>query len=159
MTVAIPRGAVVDNLQSITIGALSRRTGVPVSAIRFYEERGLLVSSRSEGNQRRFRRSDIRRLSVITIAVKLGLSLAEVEAAMARLPTDRSPTYGEWQRLALDLRARIDGKIQLLNRARSRLDGCIGCGCLSLDRCRLTNRDDCAGAAGPGPRFVLDAVA
>ncbi|MDE2410472.1 MAG: redox-sensitive transcriptional activator SoxR [Sphingomonadales bacterium] len=143
---------------TISIGMLARRTGVAVSAIRFYEERGLLAAERTDGNQRRFRRADIRRLSVITIATRLGLDLGEIGEALATLPIDRVPGYGDWQRVSRTLRSKIDSRIQLLNRARSRLDDCIGCGCLSLDRCRLSNREDRAGLAGCGPRFVLDAA-
>jgi len=152
-------GRNVDYSETIAIGALSKRTGVATSAIRFYEARGLLTAQRSDGNQRRFLRSDIRRVSMIAIAQRLGLSLPEIDRAMASLPLDRAPTFSEWQRVGRELRAHIDVRVQWLSRARARLDECIGCGCLSLDRCRISNRDDGAGAAGSGPRFVLDEVA
>jgi MerR family redox-sensitive transcriptional activator SoxR len=146
----------VDKNDQIPIGMLARRTGLAVSAIRFYESKGLLTSLRTAGNQRRFLRSDIRRLSFILIAQRLGLGLVEIEQALAKLPQGRTPTLTDWQRVSRSLRGELDARIKLLTRTRSKLDECIGCGCLSLDRCRLTNKEDRAGAAGPGPRFVLD---
>jgi len=140
----------------LPIGELARRTGLAVSAIRFYEDKGLVQSLRTSGNQRRFLRSDIRRLSFILIAQKLGLGLAEIEVELSKLPMGRTPTVNDWQKISRSLRKEIDARIQLLNRTRSKLDECIGCGCLSLQRCQLYNRDDRAGAAGPGPRYVLD---
>jgi MerR family transcriptional regulator, redox-sensitive transcriptional activator SoxR len=145
----------VDRNDAISIGTLAKRTGLAVSAIRFYESKGLLTSLRSAGNQRRFLRSDIRRLSFVLIAQRLGLGLLEIEQAMATLPRGRTPTVADWQRISRSLRGELDARINLLTRTRAKLDECIGCGCLSLDRCRLTNKDDRAGAAGPGPRFVL----
>lgn len=146
----------MDKNDLLPIGELARRTGLAVSAIRFYEDKGLVRSLRTNGNQRRFLRSDIRRLSFVLIAQKLGLGLSEIEAELSTLPLGRTPTYGDWQRLSRSMRKQMDDKIKLLNRTRAKLDECIGCGCLSLDRCRLYNRDDRAGAAGPGPRYVLD---
>lgn len=140
----------------ITIGQLSKRTGVAVSAIRFYEEKGLLHSLRTSGNQRRFLRGDIRRVSFILIAQRLGLALSEIEEQLTSLPQERNPTLGDWQRISRQMREQIDEKILLLNRTRSQLDQCIGCGCLSLDKCRLYNKDDKLGLKGPGPRAVLD---
>jgi MerR family redox-sensitive transcriptional activator SoxR len=146
----------MDRNDLLPIGDLARRTGLAVSAIRFYEEKGLVQSLRTSGNQRRFLRSDIRRLSFILIAQKLGLGLAEIEVELSKLPMGRTPTVNDWQTISRSLRKEIDARIQLLNRTRSKLDECIGCGCLSLQRCALYNRDDRAGAAGPGPRYVLD---
>ncbi len=140
----------------ITIGQLSKRTGVAVSAIRFYEEKGLLHSLRTSGNQRRFLRGDIRRVSFILIAQRLGLALSEIEEQLTSLPQERNPTLGDWQRISRQMREQIDEKILLLNRTRSQLHQCIGCGCLSLDKCRLYNKDDKLGLKGPGPRAVLD---
>src|SRR5215207_2115430 len=140
----------------VSIGTLAKRTGVAVSAIRYYEERKLLTSLRTEGNQRRFLRSDIRRISFILIAQKLGLGLAEIEAELATLPQGRTPTLTDWQRISRSMRNQLDAKIQLLTRTKQKLDQCIGCGCLSLQRCQLYNRDDRAAAAGTGPRYVLD---
>jgi MerR family transcriptional regulator, redox-sensitive transcriptional activator SoxR len=146
----------MDKDDLVSIGTLAQRTGLAVSAIRFYEARGLLSSLRTAGNQRRFLRSDIRRLSFILIAQKLGLGLAEIEAELASLPQGRTPTLADWQRISGSLRSQLDAKIELLTRTKQKLDQCIGCGCLSLARCQLYNRDDRAALAGPGPRFVLD---
>jgi MerR family transcriptional regulator, redox-sensitive transcriptional activator SoxR len=139
----------------LTIGELARRTGLSVSAIRFYEARGLVDSIRTGGNQRRFLRSDIRRLSFALIAQRCGLTLAEIEAEMAMLPNGRAPTRADWQSISERLRATLDARIAMLERTRDRLDGCIGCGCLSLETCALYNPDDRAARAGPGPRFLL----
>jgi len=146
----------MTNNELVPIGVLAKRTGLAVSAIRFYEDKGLIESERTSGNQRRFRRSDIRRLSFILIAQRLGLSLPEIEQAMASLPQGRTPSISDWQRINRSLREDIDQRIALLTKARSKLDECIGCGCMSLDRCQRTNRDDRAGVAGPGPRYVLE---
>ncbi len=139
----------------LPIGELARRTGLSVSAIRFYEGKGLLQSLRSSGNQRRFLRGDIRRLSFILIAQKLGLGLTEIEQELSRLPQGRTPTLADWQKISRSLRGQLDAKIALLNRTREKLDECIGCGCLSLQRCQLYNKNDHAAAGGTGPRFVL----
>ncbi|GAA0275459.1 redox-sensitive transcriptional activator SoxR [Alteraurantiacibacter aestuarii] len=140
----------------ISIGQLASRTGVAVSAIRFYEEKGLLQPLRTSGNQRKFLRSDIRRVSFILIAQKLGLALAEIEDQLKNLPEGRNPTQHDWQKISRRMRAQIDEKILLLTRTRSQLDQCIGCGCLSLQKCQLYNKDDRLGLKGPGPRAVLD---
>lgn len=145
----------MDKNDLLPIGVLARRTGVAISAIRFYQEKGLLQSLRTSGNQRRFLRSDIRRISFILIAQRLGLGLAEIEEQLATLPQGRTPTLRDWQRISLSMREQIDGKIALLTRTRNQLDQCIGCGCLSLARCQLYNKEDKLAAAGPGPRKVL----
>jgi MerR family redox-sensitive transcriptional activator SoxR len=139
----------------LTIGELARRTGLSVSAIRFYEQRGLVSAIRTGGNQRRFMRSDIRRLSFALIAHRLGLTLAEVETELATLPDGRAPTQQDWEGISKRLRSRLDAKIEMLERTRDLLEGCIGCGCLSLERCGLYNPGDRAARAGPGPRFLL----
>jgi len=139
----------------ISIGELSRRTGLAVSAIRFYQARGLVSAVRTTGNQRRFPRSDIRRLSFVLIAQRLGLTLGEIESLLSALPHDASPTRADWQAISRRVRGALDEKIALLERTRDLLDGCIGCGCLSLDRCALYNPGDRAARAGPGPRFLL----
>ena len=139
----------------LTIGELARRTGLSVSAIRFYEERGLVSAIRTRGNQRRFLRADIRRLSFALIAQRLGLTLGEIEVELATLPDRRNPTRRDWEKISERLRGRLDERIALLERTRELLDGCIGCGCLSLDRCALYNPDDRAARAGAGPRFLL----
>jgi MerR family redox-sensitive transcriptional activator SoxR len=110
---------------------------------------------RTGGNQRRFLRSDIRRLSFALIAQQLGLTLGQIEAELATLPDGRPPTRADWQRISADIRAVLDEKIAMLERTREKLDGCIGCGCLSLETCALYNPDDRAGRAGPGPRFIV----
>ena len=146
----------MDRNDLVSIGTLAKRTGVAVSAIRYYEERKLLTSLRTAGNQRRFLRSDIRRISFILIAQKLGLGLTQIEAELATLPQGRTPTLTDWQRISRSMRTALDAKIQLLTRTKQKLDQCIGCGCLSLSRCQLYNRDDRAAGGGTGPRFVLD---
>ena len=139
----------------IPIGMLAQRTGLAVSALRDYEQRGLIASVRTSGNQRRFLRADIRRLSFILVAQNLGLGLAEIERELAALPHGRTPNMRDWARISRSLRGAIDKRIAQLERTREKLDECIGCGCLSLTRCKLYNRDDRAAALGPGPRFVL----
>ncbi|MGZ8998597.1 MAG: redox-sensitive transcriptional activator SoxR [Allosphingosinicella sp.] len=139
----------------LSIGDLARRTGLSVSAIRFYEARGLVASIRTSGNQRRFLRSDIRRLSFALVAQRLGLTLAEVESELAILPNGRAPTQLDWEKISTGLRSRLDSRIAMLERTRDLLDGCIGCGCLSLERCALYNPGDRAARGGAGPRFLL----
>ncbi|MFN7398402.1 MAG: redox-sensitive transcriptional activator SoxR [Sandaracinobacter sp.] len=139
----------------LSIGDLARRTGLSVSAIRFYEARGLLSPIRTSGNQRRFPRADIRRLSFAMIAQQLGLSLAEIESELRALPQSRSPTRADWAAISQRIRDRLDRQIRFLEQTRDRLDGCIGCGCLSLDSCALYNASDRAATAGPGPRYLL----
>jgi len=141
--------------QLLTIGALAQRTGMSVSAIRYYEARGLVSAIRTGGNQRRFLRSDIRRLSFALIGQRLGLTLGEIEAELSTLPQGRAPTQGDWQAISARIRAALDAKIAMLERTRDLLDGCIGCGCLSLDRCALYNPGDRAARAGAGPRFLM----
>ena len=141
--------------QLLTIGALAQRTGMSVSAIRYYEARGLVSAIRTEGNQRRFLRSDIRRLSFALIGQRLGLTLSEIEAELATLPHGRAPTQSDWHGISARIRAALDAKIRMLERTRDLLDGCIGCGCLSLERCALYNPGDRAARAGAGPRFLM----
>jgi MerR family transcriptional regulator, redox-sensitive transcriptional activator SoxR len=139
----------------IAIGELAARAGVAVSAVRFYEQRGLLHPFRNTGNQRRFLRSDIRRLSFILIAQQLGLSIEEIGAELAQLPDERTPNALDWRRISGALRERINARVAALLRTRDLLDGCIGCGCLSLQKCALYNPDDRAAARGAGPRYVI----
>ena len=138
----------------LSIGELARRTGLSVSAIRFYEDKGLVEPMRTGGNQRRFLRSDIRRLSFILIAQNLGLSLAEIEDAMKDLPHGRTPNAADWKRISGAIRQRIDAQIARLEKVREDLDGCIGCGCLSLKKCALYNAGDKWGERGKGPRVL-----
>ncbi len=139
----------------IPIGEIARRTGLSVSAIRFYEDKRLIEPVRSGGNQRRFLRSDIRRLSFILIAQRLGLSLTEIEAELAKLPQGRTPTTQDWLAISAAIRARLDQRIAELIRTRDRLDGCIGCGCLSLSHCAIWNPQDELAEQGPGPRKLI----
>lgn len=139
----------------LTIGEVARRTGLSVSAIRFYEEQRLIEPVRTGGNQRRFPRSDIRRLSFILIAQRLGLSLGEIEAQLASLPQGRTPTARDWEAISSAIRTRLDERIAELARTRDRLDGCIGCGCLSLKHCAIWNPGDQLGGEGPGPRKLI----
>ena len=139
----------------ISIGGLARRTGLSVSAIRFYEAKGLIEPFRSSGGQRRFLRSDIRRLSFIRIAQSLGLSIEGIAAELAKLPNGRTPTATDWREISVAMRGMLDQRIATIERIRDRLDGCIGCGCLSLDKCALYNPDDKVAARGTGPMLVL----
>ncbi len=140
---------------ALTIGDVSQRTGLSVSAIRFYEARGLVSSFRTQGNQRRFERAEIRRLSFALIAQRLGLTLAEIEAELSLLPQGRTPTREDWQAVSERIRGTLDAEIAQIERTRDLLDGCIGCGCLSLEHCALYNPGDRASRAGAGPRFLL----
>jgi MerR family redox-sensitive transcriptional activator SoxR len=139
----------------IPIGEVARRTGISVSAIRFYEEQHLIEPVRTGGNQRRFLRSDIRRLSFILIAQRLGLSLGEIKDQLGALPQGRTPTAHDWTAISQSIRAHLDARIAELERTRDRLDGCIGCGCLSLEHCAIWNPDDRLAEQGPGPRKLL----
>lgn len=140
----------------LSIGAVSERTGVAPSALRYYEAEGLISSHRSEGNQRRYQPAMIRRISFIKVAQQLGLSLDEIREALDSLPENRTPNERDWTRLARQWRPRIDEQIGMLERLRDRLDGCIGCGCLSLRHCRLINPDDELASHGPGPRTIIE---
>ncbi|TAJ35761.1 MAG: redox-sensitive transcriptional activator SoxR [Reyranella sp.] len=139
----------------VSIGQLARRTGLSVAAIRFYEARGPLTAIRSGGNQRRFLRADIRRFSFALIAQQLGLTLAEIEAELTTLSLGRTPTRSDWQAISKRIRGALEARLHMLERTRDLLDGCIGCGCLSLDRCALYNRGDKAAVGGAGPRYLL----
>ncbi|HVJ01494.1 MAG TPA: redox-sensitive transcriptional activator SoxR [Sphingomonas sp.] len=139
----------------LTIGDLASRTGLSVSAVRFYERKGLVHPIRTSGNQRRFLRSDIRRLSFALIAQQLGFTLPQIAAELAKLPEARAPTAADWQRISANFRKVIEQRVAQLQRTLDDLDGCIGCGCLSLKKCALYNPDDRAGLNGAGPRFIL----
>ena len=138
-------------MTDLTIGELSARSGIATSAIRYYEDRGLVRSRRTTGNQRRYERPMLRRLAFIRTAQRVGLSLEEIETALATLPSNRTPTKSDWTRLSRSWRPRLDAQIAQLERLRDALDSCIGCGCLSLRRCSLNNPDDAVSARGPGP--------
>jgi MerR family redox-sensitive transcriptional activator SoxR len=137
----------------LTIGEVARRSGVAASALRFYEERGLIRSERAGSGHRRFPRPVLRRIAFIVFAQRIGLTLEEIGAELAKLPPDRAPTRRDWSRLSSGWSARIDERIAELERLKVGLTECIGCGCLSLDRCRLANPGDRVAAHGPGPRY------
>jgi MerR family redox-sensitive transcriptional activator SoxR len=139
----------------LPIGEVARRSGVAASALRFYEERGLITSERAGSGHRRYPRPVLRRIAFIVFAQRIGLTLDEIGAELAKLPPDRAPTRRDWSRLSSKWGARIDERIAELQRLKAGLTECIGCGCLSLDRCRLSNPDDRAAAAGPGPRYWI----
>jgi MerR family redox-sensitive transcriptional activator SoxR len=140
---------------TLGIGEVARRSGVASSALRFYEERGLIASERTGAAHRRYPRSVLRRIAFIVFAQRVGLSLEEIGEELAGLPADRVPTRRDWSRLTHGWRERIDERIAELERLRLGLTECIGCGCLSLDRCALSNPGDRAGRAGAGPRYWL----
>lgn len=139
----------------ISIGFLSERTGLAVSAIRYYEEQGLVHPERTAAGQRRFLKSDIRRLSFVMVAQKMGFPLARIRELMDRLPEKRTPTVRDWEKISREIRSELDARIESLTALRDKLDGCIGCGCLSLKKCKLYNPDDQASANGTGPRYLL----
>ena len=141
-------------MTTLTIGQLAGRAGVATSAIRFYESRGLIRSTRTTGNQRRYEQSTLRRIAFIRTAQRVGLSLDEVAEALATLPEGRTPTKADWARLSRTWRPRLDEQIERIERLRDKLDGCIGCGCLSLKTCALNNPDDEVAPRGPGAVFL-----
>jgi MerR family redox-sensitive transcriptional activator SoxR len=145
----------MDTKDRLTVGEVAARSGVAASALRFYETRGLIHSERTSGNQRRYRRRVLRRVAAIKAAQAVGLSLAEIEAALSSLPEQRTPTRADWQRLSTTWRGDLDRRIADLERLRDELTGCIGCGCLSLDTCGLLNPDDTAGEEGTGARYLM----
>jgi MerR family redox-sensitive transcriptional activator SoxR len=141
------------NPSLVTIGEVSRRSGVAASALRFYEERGLIASERAGSGHRRYPRPVLRRIAFIVFAQRIGLSLDEIGAELAKLPPDRAPTRRDWSRLSSGWTSRIDDRIRELERLKAGLTECIGCGCLSLDRCQYANPGDRAARLGPGPRY------
>ena len=142
-------------LKPLSVGELAERTGVATSALRFYEERGLIHAARNSSGHRRYPRAVARRVAFIAFAQRLGLSLEEIRAELDKLPTDRVPTGADWDRLTQTWSARIAERIAELERLRHGLTDCIGCGCLSLERCKVLNPYDRAASQGPGPRFWL----
>lgn len=138
----------------LTVSEVAARSGFAPSALRFYEDRGLLTAERTPGNQRRYHRDVLRRLAFIAAARHVGLSLEEIAEALASLPRERTPTKADWARISRRWRSRLDAEIAALEALRDGLDGCIGCGCLSLDRCRIANPDDVAGSSGSGAVFL-----
>ena len=137
----------------LTIGKVSQRSGVAVSALRYYEERGLITSDRAGSRHRRYPRAVLRRIAFIVFAQRIGLTLDEIGTELAKLPADRAPNRRDWSRLSAGWSARIDERIAELERLKVGLTECIGCGCLSLERCQLANPGDRAARRGPGPRY------
>lgn len=142
-------------VHGLTIGQISKRTGLAVSAIRHYEAEGLVTPFRNAGNQRRFATSDIRKLSFVMISQQLGFSLADIRGHLDRLPDGKPPTKRDWERISKRFARDIDSRIAQLATMRDKLTGCIGCGCLSLQACSLYNPDDRAARRGHGPRYLL----
>jgi MerR family redox-sensitive transcriptional activator SoxR len=138
----------------LTIGQVALRTGVSTSALRFYERQGLIESSRTDGNQRRYASITLRRVAFIQAGSAAGIPLAEIRSALETLPEGKAPTKRDWERLSSRWRRDLDDRIATLHALRDRLTGCIGCGCLSLQRCALMNPDDRAARLGPGPRYL-----
>jgi MerR family redox-sensitive transcriptional activator SoxR len=138
----------------LTVGQLASRSGVAVSALHFYETKGLIASQRNAGNQRRYPREVLRRVALIKVAQRLGVPLASIHAAFEALPQGRTPTAEDWQALSLQWRAELDDRIQRLSALRDQLTGCIGCGCLSMQACPLRNCADELGREGTGPRLL-----
>lgn len=139
----------------LSIGALAERTGLAVSAIRYYEAEGLVHPWRNDGGQRRFERSDIRRLSFVMVAQKFGFSISRIREVMKGLPDNRTPTPADWAKISREFRVELDQRIAALETMRDKLDGCIGCGCLSLKACALYNDEDRAHDKGQGPRYLM----
>ncbi|MFI2661872.1 redox-sensitive transcriptional activator SoxR [Micromonospora carbonacea] len=141
--------------ESLTIGQLAARSGVAPSALRYYERLGLIRADRTGGNQRRYARTELRRVAFIRVSQQVGISLEEIREALDSLPASRTPTAADWAELSTAWRARLSEKIRLMSKLRDDLDGCIGCGCLSLQRCVLYNPDDKLSGEGPGARLML----
>lgn len=148
----------MDSQDVLTVSDVSRRSGYAASALRYYESQGLISASRTGGGQRRFQRSVLRRLAFIRAAGNVGLTLEEARDELARLPSERTPTKADWQRISRAWRGRLDDQIAALEKLRDGLDSCIGCGCLSLRRCAVSNPDDTAARQGPGARFLSPAL-
>ena len=143
-------------METLTIGDFAARSGVASSALRYYEREGLIRSSRTGGNQRRYERAELRRVAFIKIAQQVGVSLDEIRDALASLPENRTPTKADWSRLSAHWRRKLEERIALMERLRDQLTGCIGCGCLSLQRCNLINPRDRLAARGAGPQMILN---
>jgi MerR family transcriptional regulator, redox-sensitive transcriptional activator SoxR len=150
-----PNPAVPWDRDELTVGDLAARSGVAVSALHFYERKGLITSRRTSGNQRRYRRETLRRVAFIRVSQRVGIPLADIGAALATLPGDRTPTAKDWRRISQAWHDDLDARIEQLSLLRDHLTDCIGCGCLSLRRCTLTNPHDELAEAGPGPRTLL----
>ncbi len=144
----------MKNRQGLTIGQVAKRTGLATSAIRYYEDEGLVLPFRNTAGQRRFDSADIRRLSFVMLSQKLGFTISEIREAMKPLPMDRAPSKADWTRISKTFGEVMDQRISQMQNLRNKLDGCIGCGCLSLKTCHLYNPDDTLGENGPGPGLI-----
>src|SRR4029453_9537215 len=145
-----------NRMETLAIGDFAARSGVAPSALRYYEKEGLIRATRTGGNQRRYQRSELRRVAFIRIAQQVGVSLDEIREALAALPENRTPTKADWARLSARWRRKLEDRIALMERLRGQVAGCSGCGCLSLQRCTLINPADRMAARGAGPRMLLD---
>ena len=148
----------MDSHDVLSVSDVSRRSGFAASTLRYYESQGLIAASRTGGGQRRYQRGVLRRLAFIRAAGNVGLTLEEIRDELGRLPSERTPTRADWQRISHSWRGRLDEQIAALERLRDGLDSCIGCGCLSLQRCAVSNPDDTAARQGPGARFLSPAL-
>ncbi|MFF7182321.1 redox-sensitive transcriptional activator SoxR [Streptomyces sp. NPDC008121] len=148
-----------EKIHELTVGQLSARSGAAVSALHFYESKGLITSRRTSGNQRRYGRDTLRRVAFIRAAQRVGIPLATVRGALAELPEERTPTHDDWARLSAAWRTELDERIKQLGRLRDHLSDCIGCGCLSLETCVLSNPDDAFGRSMTGSRLMAERVA
>jgi MerR family redox-sensitive transcriptional activator SoxR len=146
----------VEDTDSLTIAEVARRSGVAASALRFYEQRGLIASERTGAGHRRFPRAVLRRIAFIVFAQKIGLSLDEIAMELSKLPRNRVPERSDWAKLSAAWKTRVDVQIEALQRLKAGLTQCIGCGCLSLRTCKLSNPEDRAGTEGPGARYLID---
>jgi MerR family redox-sensitive transcriptional activator SoxR len=155
VTLMYGKTSTMVEVKRFSIGEVAERAGVATSALRFYEEHGLISSDRNDSGHRRYHADVLRRVSFIRTAQRVGLSLGEIGEALASLPNERTPTAKDWDRLARTWRPRLDDQIAILTRMRDQLDECIGCGCLSLSTCGLWNPDDAAAELGTGPRYLL----
>jgi MerR family transcriptional regulator, redox-sensitive transcriptional activator SoxR len=150
----MPKSSPVQIHKALSVGEVAARSGVAVSTLHFYEAEGLIKSWRNSGNQRRYAREVLRRVAVIKVAQRTGIPLAEIREALSTLPEKRTPTSEDWSKLSTRWRAHLNDRIERLTRLRDQLDGCIGCGCLSIDSCPLRNPWDRLGSQGPGPRLL-----
>ena len=148
----------MDPRELLTMGEITRRSGFAASALRYYEAEGLITAHRSGSGQRRFERSVLRRLGFIRAASNVGLTIEEIRAELASLPDNRNPTKADWHRISRSWRGRLDEQIAALERLKTGLDGCIGCGCLSLRSCAFSNPGDVAGERGPGAQLLPDTL-
>ena len=150
----MPKSTALTSLANdMTVGEVASRSGVAVSTLHFYESRGLISSTRNAGNQRRYPRAILRRVAVIKVAQRMGMPLGAIAEALSALPDRRTPTAADWRRLSAAWRNDLNQRIEMLTRMRDQLDGCIGCGCLSMDACPLRNPGDTLSVEGPGPHF------